>query len=78
MKRYTWLLCLLVLAAPLRGSGQEAGDVQASDYSDYFGDSRENENEGPHSLGEARAQGTNSWRSSERLDRLSGKARDSF
>lgn len=57
MKRLTWCLCVLLLAAPLRSSGQEAGDVQASDYSDYFGESRDNENEGPHSLGEARAQG---------------------
>jgi len=57
MKRYTWFACVIALATPLRGSGQEAGDVQASDYSDYFGDSRDNEREGPHSLGEARAQG---------------------
>jgi hypothetical protein len=57
MKRYTWFLCVLLLATPRESSGQEAGDVQASDYSDYFGESRENEHEGPHSLGEARAQG---------------------
>ena len=57
MKRYIGFACVLALSTPLRGSGQEAGDVQASDYSDYFGDTRPSEHEGPHSLGEARAQG---------------------
>jgi hypothetical protein len=38
--------------------GQEAGDftAEASDYSDYFGDSPRPAREGPHSLGEARQQ----------------------
>lgn len=57
MKRFQLLLCALALAAPLRSDAQEAGDVEASDYSDYFGDSSGEGAEGPHSLGEARKQG---------------------
>jgi hypothetical protein len=47
------------LSASFATSAQEAGDVEASDYSDYFNDSRGKvpEGEGPRSLGEARAQG---------------------
>lgn len=57
MKRFQWFLCALALVAPVRSGAQEAGDVEASDYSDYFGENGNGASEGPKSLGEARLQG---------------------
>jgi hypothetical protein len=58
MRRYTLLLCALALAYPVFGRAQEGGDVETSDYRDYFGESpTAAANEGPHSLGEARQTG---------------------
>jgi hypothetical protein len=48
---------ILLCASAWPAHAQEAGDVEASDYSDYFGDNGANGNETPHSLGEARASG---------------------
>jgi hypothetical protein len=58
MRRYTLLPCALLLASPCLAIAQSGGEVEANDYSDYFGDSHDkNAGEGPHSLGEARSQG---------------------
>jgi hypothetical protein len=56
MTRYRVLVCVLALLRPAYSLAQD-GEVEASDYSDYFGDSPKNAREGPHSLGEARRQG---------------------
>jgi hypothetical protein len=57
MRQYPVLLCALALACPVRLAAQSGGDVDATDYSDYFGDSPKSSREGPHSLGEARKSG---------------------
>jgi hypothetical protein len=56
MTRYRVFVCLLALLRPASSLAQD-GEVEASDYSDYFGDSAKGAREGPHSLGEARKQG---------------------
>ena len=57
MRSYDWLACMAVLAVPIGASAQQNTAVEASDYSDYFGDSRNGDGEGPRSLGEARQKG---------------------
>ncbi|HTU60180.1 MAG TPA: LysM domain-containing protein, partial [Polyangiales bacterium] len=57
MRSYDWLACVALLSVPLGASAQQNTAVEASDYSDYFGESRNGEGEGPRSLGEARAKG---------------------
>ena len=57
MTRYTLLMCALALGGSAVAVAQEAGEVEASDYSDYFGDPAAPKSEGPHSLGEARQTG---------------------
>lgn len=54
MKCFDWLACVAALSVPLGAAAQQA--VEATDYSDYFGDSQEG-SDGPRSLGEARASG---------------------
>jgi hypothetical protein len=56
MRSYDWLACVAALSVPLGASAQSAA-VEASDYSDYFGDGSNGDGDGPRSLGEARAQG---------------------
>jgi hypothetical protein len=54
------LLCvsaLLCATRPTLAAAQGAGDVEATDYSDYFGEPAAPTSEGPRSLGEARKQG---------------------
>lgn len=55
-RRFQYALVLLCTSAS-PALAQEVGDVEASDYSDYFGDNGQNGAETPHSLGEARASG---------------------
>lgn len=57
MRSYDWLACVAALSVPLGASAQQNTAVEASDYSDYFGESRNGDGEGPRSLGEARAKG---------------------
>jgi hypothetical protein len=57
MRSYDWLACVAALTVPLGASAQQNTAVEASDYSDYFGESRNGDGEGPRSLGEARAKG---------------------
>jgi LysM domain len=59
MRSDSLLLCALALACPELALAQQAGEVDATDYSDYFGESPQQAaaSEGPHSLGEARLQG---------------------
>jgi hypothetical protein len=56
MTRYRLLVCVLALLRPAYSLAQD-GEVEASDYNDYFGDSPNPSREGPRSLGEARQQG---------------------
>jgi hypothetical protein len=59
MRRYAWFACAIGLSSPVASSAQEAGDIETSDYGDYFGDDRSQAeaSNAPHSLAEARAQG---------------------
>jgi hypothetical protein len=57
MRHYVGLLCAIALCCPLRLRAQTGGEVDKADYTDYFGEIKTPAGEGPHSLGEARAQG---------------------
>jgi hypothetical protein len=59
MRHYVGLLCAVSLFCPLRLQAQAGGgsEVDKTDYTDYFGEPSAPAGEGPHSLGEARAQG---------------------
>ncbi|MET0385235.1 MAG: LysM domain-containing protein [Polyangiales bacterium] len=61
MKRYPWWACALGLwvGPSVGGHAQDSADVESSDFGDYFGDTRSHAGgqEGPHTLGEAKAQG---------------------
>jgi hypothetical protein len=48
---------MALVSVPIGASAQQHTVVEASDYSDYFGESRSGNSEGPRSLGEARAKG---------------------
>ena len=59
MRHYTslaWMAALLGAALPA-AAGAQAAEVEGSDYSDYFGDTSNDESSGPRSLGEARKSG---------------------
>lgn len=57
MRRYEWLACVTAVLSPLGATAQQSPVIEASDYSDYFGDGQHGDADGPHSLGEARARG---------------------
>lgn len=57
MRSYDWLACVATLSLPLAASAQQTAAVEASDYSDYFGEGQSGDGDAPRSLGEARAKG---------------------
>jgi hypothetical protein len=57
MRQYDWLACLAALTLSPSVAAQQHAAVEASDYNDYFGDTHDAANDGPRSLGEARAKG---------------------